>query len=190
LLRFEVPRLIPRSFFVRPEFELSIGDPGRIRTCDLQLRRLLLYPLSYGATRCCLGWVGPGYKFPRGVAMMKAQGLQRPLRRVGRGGRRLGPCFRGATRGRLRGWPCRACGPMTMRDALCRRTGKIARCSTNHDRRPGQSFLPRRAAVTTAHGSCGIMVCWPAVDSMREGFVSWMRLSHCSQPSETWLQAG
>jgi hypothetical protein len=25
------------------------GDPGRIRTCDLQLRRLLLYPLSYGA---------------------------------------------------------------------------------------------------------------------------------------------
>jgi len=21
------------------------GDPGRIRTCDLQLRRLLLYPL-------------------------------------------------------------------------------------------------------------------------------------------------
>jgi hypothetical protein len=29
--------------------ELSAGDPGRIRTCDLQLRRLLLYPLSYGA---------------------------------------------------------------------------------------------------------------------------------------------
>ena len=28
---------------------LSGGDPGRIRTCDLQLRRLLLYPLSYGA---------------------------------------------------------------------------------------------------------------------------------------------
>jgi hypothetical protein len=26
-----------------------VGDPGRIRTCDLQLRRLLLYPLSYGA---------------------------------------------------------------------------------------------------------------------------------------------
>jgi hypothetical protein len=26
-----------------------LGDPGRIRTCDLQLRRLLLYPLSYGA---------------------------------------------------------------------------------------------------------------------------------------------
>jgi hypothetical protein len=25
------------------------GDPGRNRTCDLQLRRLLLYPLSYGA---------------------------------------------------------------------------------------------------------------------------------------------
>ena len=25
------------------------GDPGRTRTCDLQLRRLLLYPLSYGA---------------------------------------------------------------------------------------------------------------------------------------------
>jgi hypothetical protein len=28
-----------------------IGDPGWIRTSDLQLRRLLLYPLSYGATR-------------------------------------------------------------------------------------------------------------------------------------------
>lgn len=25
------------------------GDPGWIRTTDLQLRRLLLYPLSYGA---------------------------------------------------------------------------------------------------------------------------------------------
>jgi hypothetical protein len=29
-----------------PDF---IGDPGRTRTSDLQLRRLLLYPLSYGA---------------------------------------------------------------------------------------------------------------------------------------------
>jgi hypothetical protein len=28
---------------------LKAGDPGRIRTSDLQLRRLLLYPLSYGA---------------------------------------------------------------------------------------------------------------------------------------------
>jgi hypothetical protein len=27
----------------------GIGDPGWIRTSDLQLRRLLLYPLSYGA---------------------------------------------------------------------------------------------------------------------------------------------
>jgi hypothetical protein len=25
-----------------------VGDPGWIRTSDLQLRRLLLYPLSYG----------------------------------------------------------------------------------------------------------------------------------------------
>ena len=32
-------------------FAQIIGDPGRIRTCDLQLRRLLLYPLSYGAIR-------------------------------------------------------------------------------------------------------------------------------------------
>ncbi len=29
--------------------QLVVGDPGRNRTCDLQLRRLLLYPLSYGA---------------------------------------------------------------------------------------------------------------------------------------------
>ena len=28
-----------------------VGDPGWIRTSDLQLRRLLLYPLSYGAVR-------------------------------------------------------------------------------------------------------------------------------------------
>ena len=26
----------------------NLGAPGRSRTCDLQLRRLLLYPLSYG----------------------------------------------------------------------------------------------------------------------------------------------
>ncbi len=29
----------------------GVGDPGWIRTSDLQLRRLLLYPLSYGANR-------------------------------------------------------------------------------------------------------------------------------------------
>ena len=38
-----------------------IGDPGRIRTCDLQLRRLLLYPLSYGAVRVFSSWVLFGY---------------------------------------------------------------------------------------------------------------------------------
>src|SRR3954465_13894258 len=27
------------------------GAPGRVRTCDLELRRLLLYPLSYGRWR-------------------------------------------------------------------------------------------------------------------------------------------
>ena len=26
------------------------GAPGRTRTCDLEIRRLLLYPLSYGGT--------------------------------------------------------------------------------------------------------------------------------------------
>src|SRR5215467_6490079 len=31
--------------------DFAIGDPARIRTWDLQLRRLLLYPLSYGALR-------------------------------------------------------------------------------------------------------------------------------------------
>ncbi len=29
------------------------GDPDTIRTCDPQLRRLLLYPLSYGAKFKC-----------------------------------------------------------------------------------------------------------------------------------------
>jgi hypothetical protein len=33
----------------RSKRKICCGDPGRIRTCDLQLRRLLLYPLSYGA---------------------------------------------------------------------------------------------------------------------------------------------
>jgi hypothetical protein len=42
---------------------LLVGDPGRIRTCDLQLRRLLLYPLSYGATGSSLSRVRLGYKF-------------------------------------------------------------------------------------------------------------------------------
>ena len=32
-----------------PQVFESVGDPGWIRTSDLQLRRLLLYPLSYGA---------------------------------------------------------------------------------------------------------------------------------------------
>jgi hypothetical protein len=31
------------------ELKGMAGDPERIRTSDLQLRRLLLYPLSYGA---------------------------------------------------------------------------------------------------------------------------------------------
>ena len=30
---------------------LSAGGPGRNRTCNPQLRRLLLYPLSYGANQ-------------------------------------------------------------------------------------------------------------------------------------------
>jgi hypothetical protein len=30
---------------------VKFGDPAWIRTRDLQLRRLLLYPLSYGAVR-------------------------------------------------------------------------------------------------------------------------------------------
>ena len=32
-----------------PENRRKLGDPGRNRTCDQQLRRLSLYPLSYGA---------------------------------------------------------------------------------------------------------------------------------------------
>src|ERR1700733_7433553 len=38
-------------FFAAKTQEVAefIGDPGWIRTSDLQLRRLLLYPLSYGA---------------------------------------------------------------------------------------------------------------------------------------------
>ena len=30
---------------------LLYGAPGKIRTCDFQLRRLTLYPLSYGRKR-------------------------------------------------------------------------------------------------------------------------------------------
>src|SRR5262249_30035374 len=37
---------VPSTILETAEWRLSVGDPGRIRTCDLQLRRLLLYPLS------------------------------------------------------------------------------------------------------------------------------------------------
>ena len=30
----------------------ELGAPGRIRTCDLQIRSLLLYPLSYERLGC------------------------------------------------------------------------------------------------------------------------------------------
>jgi hypothetical protein len=53
----------PRSVMnCRPNYaaismaEIEVGDPGRIRTCDLQLRRLLLYPLSYGAVFVSMTW--------------------------------------------------------------------------------------------------------------------------------------
>jgi hypothetical protein len=67
---FLLPRLLPSSLFACAlswPFAIqveNIGDPGRIRTCDLQLRRLLLYPLSYGATGSSLSRVRLGYKFP------------------------------------------------------------------------------------------------------------------------------
>ena len=48
--------MLPRSFLVRGLTQLSVGDPGRNRTCDLQLRRLLLYPLSYGAAMTVPTW--------------------------------------------------------------------------------------------------------------------------------------
>jgi hypothetical protein len=43
----------PKGFSIGSSLS-GAGDPGRIRTCDLQLRRLLLYPLSYGAVRAFL----------------------------------------------------------------------------------------------------------------------------------------
>jgi hypothetical protein len=46
------------------------GDPGRIRTSDLQLRRLLLYPLSYGAV--------PGRAFNKGTGPSLACELMFP----------------------------------------------------------------------------------------------------------------
>src|SRR5579885_195840 len=40
--------MVIRRFMASPE---DAGGPGRNRTCNPQLRRLLLYPLSYGALR-------------------------------------------------------------------------------------------------------------------------------------------
>src|SRR5215831_14800743 len=40
---------MPEALEIWGLWTVSGGDPGRNRTCDLQLRRLLLYPLSYGA---------------------------------------------------------------------------------------------------------------------------------------------
>jgi putative ABC transport system permease protein len=37
------------------QFLCEVGAPGRYRTCDPQLRRLVLYPLSYGRFRICRG---------------------------------------------------------------------------------------------------------------------------------------
>jgi hypothetical protein len=47
----------PRSLVKYGISTCFVGDPGWTRTSDLQLRRLLLYPLSYGATR---GFLSPG----------------------------------------------------------------------------------------------------------------------------------
>jgi hypothetical protein len=47
--------------------KLKTGDPGWIRTSDLQLRRLLLYPLSYGAVA-----VYSGYRFTPPVSLAMA----------------------------------------------------------------------------------------------------------------------
>ena len=46
-------RKIPSFLLIGQNVERSrkVGDPAWIRTKDLQLRRLLLYPLSYGADR-------------------------------------------------------------------------------------------------------------------------------------------
>jgi hypothetical protein len=56
-----------------PETPYLSGDPGRTRTSDLQLRRLLLYPLSYGANPSA-----PSTEFFAAVRNMKARNsLQR-----------------------------------------------------------------------------------------------------------------
>jgi hypothetical protein len=44
--------------FIFP-FLKSDGTPSRIRTCDLRLRRPVLYPLSYGGLRGCQRGCGP-----------------------------------------------------------------------------------------------------------------------------------
>ena len=39
----------------RPVLVSGGGAPGRTRTCDLEIRRLLLYPLSYGGMSPTVG---------------------------------------------------------------------------------------------------------------------------------------
>lgn len=55
------------------KIDVSIGDPGTIRTCDQQLRRLSLYPLSYGADDAARGRA----KGPR--AATRGTGRRRPV---------------------------------------------------------------------------------------------------------------
>ncbi len=56
----------------------SIGDPGRNRTSSQQLRRLLLYPLSYGAVGDALadGGAAVGRSAPLGAVAHNQLGGQ------------------------------------------------------------------------------------------------------------------
>jgi hypothetical protein len=53
-VRMSRSMLVRMTASIMGEVIENVGDPGWIRTSDLQLRRLLLYPLSYGAARGCL----------------------------------------------------------------------------------------------------------------------------------------
>jgi hypothetical protein len=73
-----VPNLLKMSFAWQPtelpapslksqKKQAEFGDPGRIRTCDPQLRRLVLYPAE-------LRGLSPDIRFTRTAGLMKGAG--------------------------------------------------------------------------------------------------------------------
>ena len=132
--------------------------PGKIRTCDLPLRRRALYPLSYGRRRRRIRCTR---RRPRAYRRQRS----RPAR--SRSARRA----RGLDRYRWRRWTCRSSSPAPA--ARCRARG--AGC-------------PRSSCVVAASGSCSTAAKARSASSCaRSGWRTWTACSsRTSTPTTGW----